>query len=353
MDFYLNQVLNAFSSMDAKELGELLNPDYTYQEVPLDTFLEKLEAVFRKLKKGGDTHLEILPGHCCELSCNPELIRTAYRFVGNQTRNYLNFRFITEPTDDGKDHIIKDIFVCYALRCHEGKDWYGEKFSLEVYEDEKPGLHPSPEEIIYTEKALQAVSELMEDKEMLLVEEVEAWLMKYQPTFDFILECDNLYLFEAKWSGFFHLYETLMSYLTFLKKWHSSTLVIASIEEIDMDEDSTKEIILEAERILEEGGLAFLLSQVIELNSFQPFSNYPSLKGKLVENFLRTWVWFRSRQKELVKKYYALTESETDEFLENDDYSDPQSTLKLLSFHLDIRNMAKERGEYIPLGMRA
>jgi len=54
-------------------------------------------------------------------------------------------------------------------------------------------------------------------------------------------------------------------------------------------------------------------------------------------------------QEKLVKKYYALNEAETDEFIEAEDYLDPELTLKLLFFHMDIRKKARENGEYIPV----
>lgn len=350
MDFYLNQVLSAFSSMNAKELGELLDPELTYQETPLETFVKKLDQVFQDLKKGGDTYLEIMPGTCCNLSCNPELIRTAYRFVGNHTRNYLGFRFITEPTEDGKDHCILDIFECFRIQCQQGKDWYGEQFTLIIYEDEKLGYHQSAEEVMHSEISLQAVSELTEGKENFHMEEVEVWLMKYKPTYEFIQVADDFDLYKTlRWKVFYNLFDTLHTYLTFLKRWNKSVITAASQQEMDLPEDVLKEIILEAEGILEDDGCEYFLSTLREEESFQILLWERPLVGKLGERFSRSWAWFKPRQEELVKKYYALTESETDQFLEGYDYVDPRVTLKLLSFHLDIRMKAKERGDFIPL----
>lgn len=51
----------------------------------------------------------------------------------------------------------------------------------------------------------------------------------------------------------------------------------------------------------------------------------------------------------MVKKYYALTETETDSYLEEVDYL--VGELRLLTFHLDIREKAKKRKGYIPFGL--
>lgn len=59
MDFYLKQVLDAFSTMDAPLIGELLDPDQTLAEVSLPIFTQKLEEVFQDLRKFGNSFLEV------------------------------------------------------------------------------------------------------------------------------------------------------------------------------------------------------------------------------------------------------------------------------------------------------
>lgn len=71
------------------------------------------------------------------------------------------------------------------------------------------------------------------------------------------------------------------------------------------------------------------------------------LEGDIFNQFSRFWAWFIPLQEKLVKKYYALNEAETDEFIEAEDYID--LTLKLLFFHMDIRKKARENGDYIPI----
>lgn len=40
--------------MDAQQLGELLEPQYTYQEVSLEVFIKKLDIVFEEFRNEGD-----------------------------------------------------------------------------------------------------------------------------------------------------------------------------------------------------------------------------------------------------------------------------------------------------------
>jgi predicted ferric reductase len=71
--------------------------------------------------------------------------------------------------------------------------------------------------------------------------------------------------------------------------------------------------------------------------------------GELADNFSLSWRWLKPRQEAMVKKYYALTETETDSYLEEVDYL--VGELRLLTFHLDIREKAKKRKAYIPFGL--
>jgi hypothetical protein len=49
--------------MDAQQLEELLDPQYTYQEISLEVFVRKLENIFTDFRKEGDEYLEVLTGN--------------------------------------------------------------------------------------------------------------------------------------------------------------------------------------------------------------------------------------------------------------------------------------------------
>jgi hypothetical protein len=177
MDHFLNSVLNAFSKMDAGLIGDLLDPQYTYQEVSFESFTKKLALIFEEFQAEGDTNLEVL-------DCNPDLIRTAYRFVGNNTRNYLDLRFILEPTEDLKDQIIKDIFQCNSFRCMEERDWFGSAKFLQ-FSDDAPGSLTNIDYIINQEIAIEAFQKLFDETKSIILEMAKAWVMKFQPTYEY------------------------------------------------------------------------------------------------------------------------------------------------------------------------
>lgn len=336
--------------MDAPLIGELLDPEQTYAEVSLPIFTQKLEEIFKDLRKFGDTSLEVETGNCCGLSCCPELIRTAYRFVGNHTRHYIDFRFIIELTEDGKDHRIKDIFECFSFKGRETKDWYGTQVMLTIYNDEESGFYLSPDEVIHTEIALKADAEIFDFKNSIPLDEVEYWILKYRPTFLFIHE-NNVQQPDRflRWNSFFHTYLDMEQYLSFFQKWEKTLAVEACKLDYEIHEDFLIDVIQEAERILVEEEKDYLLQELMAEEPYKLMYCSKPFVGEAADNFSASWHWLKPRQEAMVKKYYALTETETDSYLEEFSYS--VGELRLLTFHLDIREKAKKRKGYIPFGL--
>lgn len=351
MNFYFNQVLDAFSKMNAQLLGELLDPNQTYQNVNHTVFIRKMEELFREFRDQGDEYLEVQSGNCCELSCNPDLIRTAYRLVGNNTRNYLNFRFITEPTADLRDHLIKDIFECNFLRCHEPKDWYGVEVSLWIYDDEKPDFYLNPDELIHTEIALRAEAE-MAIKEHYYLHEVRTWLEKYRSTFDFIFENT----FEKpdrrmRWESFFYRFQSFERYLMFFEAWEKTLLVETYQNKIELPEEVLIEVILDAEKLIIDQDQEWIHYMLTPENGYKIPYGPPYYLGGIADLFSETWAWFKPQQCRLVEKYFALTDWEVEEFMDSLDVIDPEGRIKSLTFHLEVREKAKKAGKEIPFGL--
>nr|WP_287937160.1 hypothetical protein [Algoriphagus sp.] len=351
MDFYLNQVLQAFADMDADLLGELLDPDQVYQEVPLAVFVEELRELFGQFKKDGDEYLEVESGNCCGLACYPELIRTAYRFVGNHSRNYIDFRFITEPTEDGQDHLIKEICECHELRCHQPKDWYGTQYSIWVYDDQKPDFFLSPDELIHTEIALNAYAE-MKAREFYPLAEIKPWMEKYRQTFDFIDENKMAYPGRyLRWTSFYNEFEIFRRDLRLFEKWEKTLLVEAYRNKLELPEEVLIEVILDAEKVLIDEQQEWIHYILSEEKGYR-FFHYPThYVGGAADLFSESWAWFKPRQEALVEKYFSLTDWEVDEFLQSLSVLDPEGRIKSLTFHLEVREKAKKRGEEIPFGL--
>lgn len=338
--------------MDSQLLEELLDPNQTYDDVSLPVFVRKVGENFEGMKERGDTFLDVESGHCCDLGCNPNLIRTAYRFVGNHTRHYMDLRFILEFSEDGKYYIIKDIFECNSFRSMQKKEWYGVQLIFIFYDDEKPGYKLTPDELLHTEIALKAEKEITSNKEVFHLEEVETWMQRYLSTFGFIMEKTLLYPDrKLRWNSFFHLYEGFEDCMSFFEKWSKSLLVQASQEDLELEEDVLIEVILEAEKILKDEGHEYTLYVLQKEESYRIRYWLRYLIGGIADTFSTSWVWFKAQQQPLLRKFYALTEPETVQFLNSWGDVDPESSIRSLTFHLDIRRKAEERGELIPFGL--
>ena len=352
MDFYLNQVLHAFSRMDSELLEELLDANQTYQDMLMPVFVSKLAWRFEYMKKRGDAFLIVEKGHCCNLDCNPDLNRTAYRFIGNHTRDHMDFRFALDVSDDGKTYLIKEIFECYYFNFGRNEEAYGDHLILQIYDDDKKSFYLSPDEQIHIQIALQAVEEMKPTGEYIHIDELITWTYKYRRTFDFIIESLNVDSFRLlSWDPFFELFEEYDGYLSLFEKWSQLPLVELSRSEEDLSEEELIQVLCDAEKVIDEDGHHYVYHVLKAEEGYRIHCDRSKLIGGNADIFSETFPWLLNMQKPLVKKYYALTESETIQFLDTTDVPDPLASVQMLSFHLEVRERARKQGEIIPFGL--
>jgi hypothetical protein len=89
-------------TMDTDMLYFVLNNDITYQDMPRNEFILKLERAIEKFKAKGDTFLNAIEGRCGQ--CSKE--KTGFLFVGNNSKMYMNLLFDLENGE------IKDLYEC-------------------------------------------------------------------------------------------------------------------------------------------------------------------------------------------------------------------------------------------------
>ena len=99
-------IFHFFSKMDIEMLDAFLDMP-TYQDLPKDTFIQKLEVAFRKLQKAGDTELNRHPG-ICKGGCGNKGSK-GYAFIGNQSGLQMNIVVLV------KDGRVTDMFDCFGL----------------------------------------------------------------------------------------------------------------------------------------------------------------------------------------------------------------------------------------------
>lgn len=346
MKTYLQLILDCFAVMDIDGLRLYLKDEFEYQNTSKEVFLDKIEVLFEKLKKSGDSSLKVSAGTCKNSECNPDSIRSGYRFIGNHSKNFFDLRVIT--SGDGLDQAIDiiDIFDCDSFDTFENTGELGEKFSVLIYFDEEVRFYKSPEFLIYRRKALESFEELFTTPiKTVKLETVENWLSLNRLTADYILENDSD-LEILSWMRFSYEYGWLDSLLQTIQNLNQADIQLV----IENDaEERLIEKILHIEMILETG---YNFCRVLQKEGRSYSLNYckmllivgneiNKIGGFLVEIF-------QPLQKSLVEKYFALTEDEIDKILELEDLEETDLNLDLLSTHLNIREKAKMNGEWIP-----
>jgi hypothetical protein len=93
-------------TMDIDMLYFILDKDLTYQNLPRNEFILKLERVIEKFKANGDTFLNAIEGRCGQCSKD----KTGFLFVGNKSKMYMNLLF------DLSNGEIKDMYECSSFR---------------------------------------------------------------------------------------------------------------------------------------------------------------------------------------------------------------------------------------------
>ncbi|TDQ15200.1 hypothetical protein DFQ04_3086 [Algoriphagus boseongensis] len=348
MDSYFNKVLNAFSTMNVDDLEALLDPSIPYSDVPKEVFLERLAETFESFKEEGETYLICQAGTCCNLYCNPDSIRTAYRFTGEKTRLFLDLRFITEITDDLKDHYIKDIYACHSFQCYQPLDWYTNDISFFFFDDEKADFYKSPELIIHLSKKKEAMNELKYKPDQMTDSELRSWLLHYQPTYDFFKNFSSKGYFS--WRYFIMEYDGFLDQINFLELFTKSSILKEIYEESILSEENLIHIITYIEEILMDNHHEYLiwLWKHHDNYFFKKFNFY--LVDGIFDEFAKLWAWFKPRQLQLFMKYFAFTSRQTEKYFTKEDglSLDKFYTLR---FHLGIRKKASVNGMLIPFGL--
>jgi hypothetical protein len=88
--------------MDIEMIDMILSNENTYQDLPKETFIQKLSSAFNEFKKHGDDYLEAHSGQCN--NCFTD--KTGYIFIGNNSNNYMSILFDVVAGE------IKDLAEC-------------------------------------------------------------------------------------------------------------------------------------------------------------------------------------------------------------------------------------------------
>ena len=109
-------VIYFIEQLDIEMLNDILDDHITYQDMPKQTFLQKLEVAFDEFKNAGNDTLIRHEGVCGKSGCVPGC--SGYSFVGNISGHYFDLII------DIKEGEVKDIYECmmfYSKRTWEFK----------------------------------------------------------------------------------------------------------------------------------------------------------------------------------------------------------------------------------------
>jgi hypothetical protein len=201
-------ILKYFCEMDIEMLRMVLNDLRTYQGAKKGVFLGKVEEVFEKFRKGGDSYLKKYNGKCGEHGCEkkgcPGIV-----FVGNVSRNY--FELLFEVTSTGG----LDIQSCPSFERDEIDVELGEKFSVHIGNDEMADFFPTNWYQKNLKNVERAMKELCKDDVAYLTkEDYVDWIEKYDGLYEEIFSpFDSFNGFEK----FIWIHNWLKEYADYLK----------------------------------------------------------------------------------------------------------------------------------------
>jgi len=336
-------IIKAFAEMNSAALEILLDDDKTYQNATKEVFLEKVEELFLAYKNSGDAYLISYPGKCgakCSLCENCG--KTGYRFVGNDSNNYIDFIFeIGHET-------VSDIYDCSRFETTETIENLASQASLDFDEDEKAYFVKTPEYLIKVTAAEKAFSEIITLPPQLLdFEQLSYWVDKYAVLSEKIGEFD---IFEPimKWTPFVRLYADLKAIKDYLN------LNFKSIQNANQEcktlqtEQDYIDWIVKYYAVFDPAPSDLQYSLTLE-NSVVSCKIYNDttlfFHG---QEFLEAYHFFKkyeTKNEELLKKYCVYNDNEYREKYNDDSFKDDLSNL---NYHLQQRDALSKIGIDIP-----
>ena len=341
-DTYIQSILNFFCSMDIDTLRFFLKDEYTYEDTSKEIFLNEIEGVFNAFRHAGDTELLLYKGRCAGERCE-NCGKKGYRFVGNKSKNYLDFIFETEGDD------IKDIYSCSIFKSDIEIDGLGSKEYIDINDDDLVTFEKTPEYWSKVNSALLACSEIISGPtKRISFEEMNYWVNKHTVTDEFIGHFDE-YSPTMKWTNFSRLYnqlQTLRDYIT--RNLNDIELANQKINQINNEQDLI-DWILNFEFVYNDAPSDFKGFVEKENEHFIWNWDEPVIFEKEIFTQVFSFLTFFSENNDRLLEKYAIYSF--NEIIEMINYHNPVSweiDFFSLKFHLENRKGLEEIGITIP-----
>uniref|UniRef100_UPI004047BAB6 hypothetical protein n=1 Tax=Algoriphagus sp. TaxID=1872435 RepID=UPI004047BAB6 len=357
---HLDRILDCFARMDRTGLEDLLSPDFTYNEVSKDNFLDRLEDFWKDWRKKESYFdaLEVIPGSCCNKACQNHLGKTAYQFRSPDGKS-LDLRFVLEQDVQG-NFIVKDIYPCHDLLTFERIEGPNSQLTFWVYEDDKRGTELSENYPILLHQAQEGLANW---KELIAqgpfhVTQLHDWLRDYENAYQDCGEWIDLGDTVWRWDAFLQTYHDVELFVSFVEEFETDLIGFQVGDYVALTEEQLLPLILDIERRME------LRYTVIHGTDFNMTDRTDfgelcincrtslTLRGDLIRVLMDFRSWFTQVRSRLLSKYFSLTNGERDAFLET-----AESPFQLyqvgtmLSFHLQTRERFRKQGVFIPYNL--
>jgi hypothetical protein len=337
---YLQNILYYFSQLDWDRLFFYLKDEYSYQDTSKEIFLSKIKKNFDKHIESGDTELILIKGKCQSKICD-NCGKSGYRFIGNNSRNYIDFIFETNGDD------INDIYDCSDFTTETDSGVLNRNYHVFVEKDEEITFNKTPEYWVKVNSANMAYDEIitLPPKEI-DYDSLSYWVEKYSFTNKTIGKY-SIFNPQMKWSHFSELYNDLYKLKAYVDLYGSRFKIEnTSLEQIVTEEDLIQWVI-RTETLYEQ--VPFGINIEEESENYYTLNKIIILVGDRLNNISKFILDHSRHREELIKKYYSFTKQEEKEIYSRKNVEDNHDEIWKLSFHLENRKKSKELGVEIPL----
>jgi hypothetical protein len=343
---YIKTILNNFASMNIENLRLFLNEDILYQDTTKAVFLDQVESIFEAHKNSGDTQLLIYTGNCGSKLC-VNCGKKGYRFLGNNSKNYLDLVF--ETTEDD----ITDIFYCQRFKTHVELDKLGVRGEIEVNLDEQVTYEKTPEYWSKVYAATEALSEIITTPPRVVnFNELEYWINKNEVT-DTLIGSYDFTEPQMKWSPFSSLYADLKN----IREYIDSCLdafkqANSEAKQIETEQDLV-DWIVKYEDIHEAASINFKYNWVKEKKRYKLYPNNPLfLSDPIFEETFSFFKFFQEHFDDIFIKYSTYIDDENTILYNNGGSSSFGVSHFSLKYHLAHRKAQEEIGTEVPFYLK-
>ncbi|PKP35399.1 MAG: hypothetical protein CVU00_02660 [Bacteroidetes bacterium HGW-Bacteroidetes-17] len=343
---YIKSMLDSFTLLDINKLRYLLKNEYTYSETTKEIFLNEIETIFAAHRNSGDTELLLYQGVCNGRTCE-NCGKKGYRFVGNNTKNYLDLIFEIEGDE------IKDIYSCAEFKSETEIQGLGERSSIDIIVDDYVSFKKNPNYWAKVYSAQDAYNELITNPPRhLSFGEMKYWIEKHAELYD-RLGGYKIFSPQMRWTPFLKCYCDLKELVSFISENLEEIMHANRLIGYVKTEQELIDWVLKYETVYEKGTLD-LLFMVVENGDeiyFKRAEQY-SFRGDCFVEAMKFLDSFLDKNTELLVKYSVFTAEEEEELYSGKNRDFGTNNIDSLRFHIEQRKAFEDMGISLPFYLK-